>query len=200
MDDLFEQAKLFLPKYLTPSDQEQLYSEISSFSSTKPFYLPPGAVAHELLQGDGWRGFVLLDFETLDRQIVSGLILSNSCDIDPANERALPTSVLFAPLISLEKYRAMLVGAGRTTQQIDDTVDSIRSQRVTYIFYLPPGPYGPVESMVLLHDIHQQPLQRFLNGDRTRLFRLNQFGFWFLLVKLSIHFCRFQEGVRRFAS
>jgi hypothetical protein len=199
-EDIFEQIKLFLPKYLTPSEQRELFQELKSFPDNRAFYLPPGALVEELLQGDGWKGFVAINFLTLEKKTVSGLILSNSCDIDARNERTLPTSVLFAPLIALARYRQRLIDAGKTDEQADATLRSIRVQHISNLFFLPPGPYGPEESIVLLDDIHAHPLTHFLASERTLLFRLNQYGFYILLIKLSIHFSRFQEGVKRMSA
>ena len=74
---------------------------------------------------------------------------------------------------------------------------AIRDQRVTSIFHLPEGAWGP-EGIVLLGTIHAHPLDDFLAKDRTRLFTLSQYAFYIFLVKLSIHFTRMQENVRRF--
>lgn len=197
MEDFFEQIKLFLPKYLTPTEQRQLFKELSDFPNRTDIYLPAGSVTEQLLQGDGWQGFIAIRFADLARREVSGIILSNSCDIDPGNRRATPPSILFAPLISLPRYRELLLRSGQTPAQTGDTMSAIRSQKATSIFYLPNAPYGPAESIALLDDIHAHPLEDFLNRDRTRLFRLNLYGFYIFLVKLSIHFSRFQEGVKR---
>lgn len=196
--DLLAQASLYLPKYLTPAQKKDLYSELESFPAITSFYLPPGTIKEDLLQGDGWRGFLLISFETLERKVVSGLLLSNSCDIDVRNPRVSPRNLLFAPLIPLAKYETLLKAAGVSDIAIGDMLDSIRKQLITDIFYLPDAPYGPGESIVMLDNIHTQPLDVFLSADRKLLFRLNQTGFYILLIKISIHFSRFQEGVQRF--
>ena len=66
------------------------------------------------------------------------------------------------------------------------------------IFYLPSMSCGPDESIILLDGIHVQPMDMFTNDSRKRLFRLNQVAFYAFLLKLSIHFTRMQEGVKRF--
>jgi hypothetical protein len=195
-DELFEQVKLFLPKYLTPEESHILFEELRRFPEKQDFYL--SAPPEPLLQGDGWRGFVLINFETQEKKSVSGLVLSNSCDIDLSNGRALDTRILFTPLIKLSTYANLLERAGKGAQQTGDTLSAIRTQRITYIFYLPELAGVMPESMVLLDDIHTHPLRDFIERDRSRLFTLSQTGFYMLLLKLSIHFSRFQEGVRRF--
>ena len=196
-DELYEQIKLFLPKYLTPAEQNELFTELSKFPENPSMYLPDGVLSDDLLQGDGWRGFVAINFRSLERKVVSGIVLSNSCDIDITNKRALPTSVLFAPLIPLARYEQLLLGTGKTPEQVAGVLSAVRRQHVTSILYLPSAPHGPSESLVLLDDIHNHPLNDFIETSRTQLFRLNQYGFYILLIKLSIHFSRFQEGVKR---
>jgi hypothetical protein len=194
-EELFEQFKVFLPKYLTPSDARELFSELEKFPHYDNFYLlnPP----EETLQGDGWKGLVVIDFNTLTRKAVSGVVLSNSCDIDPSNPRALESRVVFCPLIRLVLYAKLLEDAGRNTQQIEATLSAIRLQKVTQLFYLPA--YGTVmeESVAVLDDIHSHPLKDFIGRERSRLFTLKMHAFYIFVIKLSIHFTRLREEVNR---
>lgn len=199
MTDIFERAKLYLPKYLTPAQQKELWEELRRFPTVRSFYLPTDD-DRRVLQGDGWHGLVVINFDSMQRRTVAGLVVSNSCDIAPENQSALATNVVFAPLISLSRYREALEKAGQTATQVADVVDTIRRQEVTYLFHLPEGPYGVNESVVCFDDLHSHPAHHFLSNERTRLFRLSQVAFYVLLLKLSIHFCRFQEGVPRFAA
>jgi hypothetical protein len=42
------------------------------------------------------------------------------------------------------------------------------------------------------------PLHAFSeDGERRKLVTLNQLGFYLFVLKLSIHFCRFAEGISR---
>jgi hypothetical protein len=197
-DELLEQAGIFLPDYLTPQNRERLHEQIRQFPNND-FYLPPSATGPEILQGDGWRGFIALNFYTGQQRETSGLVISNSCDVAPENPRPLPPNFLFAPLVSVHRYSEVLLHAGQTPDQITSLLASIRLQRVTNIFYLPSLPYGPEEALVVLDDIHPHPVPDFLQRGRQRLFRLDQFAFYLLLLKLSIHFCRSYEGVPRYA-
>jgi hypothetical protein len=143
----------------------------------------------------GGRGSIAIDFVTGSRKEVSGVILSNSCDIAEENERALPVNILFAPLIQLERYTTVLRSIGKNDEQIEKTVQNIKKQYVTSIFYVPQNVGSIEESIILLDDIHTQPLHDFLGRSRTSLFTLNQYAFYIFLIKLSIHFSRF--GRRR---
>jgi len=197
--DIFEQIKLYLPKYLTPTQTEDLYEELKKFPDFTTYYWDSDEFREQLLQGDGWRGFVVIDFGTGDRKSVSGMIVSNSCDIAMENARYYPVNILFAPLIKLEGYLDRLREAGRTNTQIESVAGNIRKQRCTNIFYLPGCPGSLQESMILLDDIHAHPLQDFLGRERLSLFTLSQPAFYIFLLKLSIHLCRFREDVRRFS-
>ena len=199
-DDIFEQIRLFLPKYLTPEQTRDLFAELSRFPDITSFYLNREDLSGELLQGDGWRGFIAIDFSTGNRKAVSGVIISNSCDISPENTRDRPVNVLFAPLIDLMRYAAILQSVGKTEGQIENVLREIRRQRVTSIFYLPHCPGTIQESIILFDDLHAHPLTDFLHRERTAIFKLNQTAFYIFLIKLSIHFSRFQEGVQRFSA
>lgn len=198
--ELFEQIRTFLPKYLTPAEKDDLFEELKRFPDNASFYFDREGLRGELLQGDGWRGFVAIDFLTGNRKTISGVILSNSCDIDSVNVKAFPVNVLFAPIIKLGKYVEKLGAEGKKEDQIQSLLATIRKQRVTNIFYLPLCPGVIEEGFILMDDIHAHPLSDFLTRDRQPLFKLNQFFFYFFIIKLSIHFCRFQEEVHQFAS
>jgi len=194
---LFEDIKRYLPKYLSPGDSSELFAQLASYPrATSPFYLQGVVLPDEPLQGDGWRGFVAIDFQTADRKEVSGVVISNSCDIDPANRRDRAVNILFSPLIALSKYVDLLRQV-KTNAQIENVLTAIRDQRMTSIFHLPADAWGP-EGIVLLDTIHAQPLDHFLAKERARLFTLSQYAFYIFLMKLSIHFTRMQEDVRRF--
>jgi hypothetical protein len=190
----FEQAQVFLPKYLSPEDQRELYSELQQFPEKLNYYLSRNAFPNNVLQGDGWRGFVVIDFETSDRKNLSAVVISNSCDIDPANQGDSPRKILFAPIVGVEPLSRLFVGS---EGQITDKVAAVRQQKITTMFYLPELPGVMQESVALLDDIHQQPLGRFLEGPREKIFTLSQVAFWIFLIKLSIHFTRANEGARR---
>ena len=198
--DIFEQGRLSFPPYLFAEKKRELFSELLKFPENMSFYSNREELREELLQGDGWKGFISISFQTGERKTVSGAILSNSCDIDPKNVRSLPGNILFAPLIELQKYTDVLHAIGKRDDQIKNTIMDMKRQHVTNVFYLPECPGFIPESLILLDDIHAQPLQDFIAQPRKSLFTLNMYGFYIFLIKLSIHFTRFQEGVIRSAS
>jgi len=148
--------------------------------------------------GDGWQGFIAINFHTGQRKDVSGVILSNSCDVSTDNSRSLPVNIVFAPLVSLSQYEQLLLANGKSSAQVGSQFNEIRNQKVTSMFYLPRLSGVIEESIILLDDIHVHPLRDFLEVSHEPLFQLNQFAFYLFLIKLSIHFCRFQEDIQRF--
>lgn len=173
--EFLEQIRLLLPKYLTPTERDDLFEELKRFPDNTSFYFDRKDLREELLQGDGWQGFVAIDFLTGNRKVVSGVILSNSCDIDSKNVKAFPVNILFAPIIKLARFIERLRSQGKKEDQIQGLLATIRRQRVSNIFYLPPSPGFREESFVLLDNIHAHRLSDFLGKQRTALFKLNQF-------------------------
>jgi hypothetical protein len=195
-ETLFELIRVFLPPYLSPTNGQKLFDALKQFPDNKDFYYqnPPP----ELLQGDGWRGLVVLNFDTAEKKTVSGVIMSNSCDIDVRNPRALEVRILFAPLLRIATYEKMLTDSGRSAEQIAATLSDVRKQRVTNIFYLPELPRQIEESIIVLDDVHAHPVKDFATmKEKSRLFSLNMYAFYLFIMKLSIHLCRFQEGTER---
>lgn len=152
--------------------------------------------AEDMLQGDGWRGFQLFSFASGNRTTVRGIVLSNSCDISPENERVLPPNVTFAPIVKLSKVKARFEERALDALQIESRLQAIRSQSVTSVFYLPAE--GPLEEehVALLDDLHSMPVDAFRHAA-TKLFTLSMAGFYLFVFKLSVHFCRLQENIDR---
>jgi hypothetical protein len=185
----------YLPEYLSPGDKNKLISGLKDFPENFQYYLN-NKFMKDALQGDLWSDFTVVDFESGKRKSVKGIIISNSCDIDSSNTRAMPVSVTFVPLINLNKLKEFLEHH-RGEKQAASMIDDIVSQRSTSFFYLPAG-YGVEEDLVAyLNDIHAIPIPSFTR-QANKITTLSQQGFYIFLLKLSIHFCRFQEGVSRF--
>jgi hypothetical protein len=189
-----EQIQDHIPRYLTLDKQRELAAELSNFRD-RPYYTRQHA--GEMLQGDGWSSIEIVRFENRERAKIGGILLSNSCDIEPTNRRDFPSRIVFAPLVKLSAYEE------RLKWRIDDQVianklDAIRAQHVSSIFYLPAGGQLESEHIAILDDLHTIPLEVFTaETKREKLFTLGQMGFYLFLMKLSIHFCRFQENIIR---
>lgn len=182
------------PHYLTNPQAERLAAEFAQYESANYY---TRLRADELLQGDGWSGLDIVDVRNGNRTRVRGITLSNSCDIDRNNRRAMPPHVVFAPLIKLQSFEGRLRAAGLAADKIDDKISAIRKQHITSVFYLPMGANLAEDHIALLDDLHTVPLEMFLSADQPKLFTLSQVGFYLFIIKLSIHFCRFSEGIYR---
>jgi len=192
----FDQVRLYLPQYLSPERQKDLWNDLRSFPNNRSIYSTRNNDP-DCLQGDGWRGFVAIDFHSLDRKTVSGLVLSNSCDVAPRNTRATTPNITFAPLMKLQKYLTVLEQNGLNERQRMDVSTSIRKQSVTSLMHLPAIANHMEESVAIFGDVRSQPLDHFMASERSLMFRLSDFGFYLFLFKLSVHFTRMLEDVER---
>ena len=197
-----ESLKQQIPYYLTAEDRKILVDELRTISKggTADYFLSPFRDAFEadMLQGDGWRGFQLFNFETGKRRSVQGLVVSNSCDVDPSNARDMPARVIFAPLVKFADFERVLRESSIKVQQVNEKLDSIKAQKTTNMFFLPSG--GPLaeDHVVRLDDAHSMPMAAHVGvPDREKLFTLSNTGFYMLILKLSVHFCRLHEKVNR---
>lgn len=194
--DILNDVRLFLPKYLSPERQDALWKDLRSFPSNQNIYVTRKIDA-DLLQADGWRGFVAINFDTKEAKTVSGLVLSNSCDVDPANRRPLIPNITFVPLLDFGKYLQLLKDSGLTAEQLKSVEDTTRRQEVTSLLFLPAVAGVIPESVAPFGDIRSQPLDNFIASGRSLLFRMSDFGFYLFLFKLSIHFTRMMEAIER---
>jgi hypothetical protein len=185
----------YFPYYLTQERKEGLAIELSKFSDGNIDYYTD-KLPDDILQGDGWYGFEVINFADGARRKTVGVVLSNTCDISSENRRDLPVKIVFAPVIKLDRYKKILENSALTTEQIASKFAAIREQKVTTIFYLPANNALGGECIALLDDLHTMPAQAF-QGNRRKLFTLGMAGFYLFLLKLSIHFCRFHEELPR---
>lgn len=190
-----------LPYYLTAApEQKALVIELTALinGAQTGYFISKLFDPHidEMLQGDGWRGFQVFSFASGSRNFVRGIVLSNSCDVSPDNERTLPPKVAFVPIIKLSAIRARLEQRGLNPTQIESRILAIRSQSITSIFYLPAEGPLEVEYVALLDDLHSMPVDAH-HLAAEKLFTLSMAGFYLFVFKLSVHFCRLQENVDR---
>ncbi|MDD5474891.1 MAG: hypothetical protein PHU03_00075 [Syntrophales bacterium] len=186
----------YIPYYLTQEQKNNLIRALEGFPDNFMYYTR--LYPDEILQGDGWNSFELIEYSSRTLCNVRGIILSNSCDIDPDNERDLPVNIVFAPIIPLSSYIEVLENSGISRTEIDSKLDAIRKQHVYTLFYLPQGMGLDDEYIALLDDIHSMPLAVFLEkSEKIKLFTLSTSGFYLFLLKLSIRFCRFREEISR---
>jgi hypothetical protein len=193
-----------IPFYLTAEDQQVLVRELKSIASGASHsanYLLSDfndSFSEVMLQGDGWRGFQLFIFESGERRSVRGIVLSNSCDVSPENPRDVPARVVFAPLVKLSTFEALLLQSGADPAKVQTKIASIKTQKTTNVFFLPASGALTDDYIVRFDDAHSMPVAAHIGGvEREKLFTLSDTGFYMLVLKLSFHFCRLHERVNR---
>lgn len=198
MTFLPEDLKNQIPYYLTsaPAQKELIANLEAIMSGVRTGYYSSTSF-EERLQGDGWRGLPLFSFDSGKKRDVRGILLSNTCDISPENNRALPPKLVFAPIVKLSAIKARFIKNSISSSQIAGKIKAIQAQTTTSMFYLPAG--GPLkeEYVALLDDVHSVPVSAHENGNKEKLFTLSMAGFYLFAFKLSVHFCRLQENVDR---
>lgn len=186
-----------LPYYLLGDRARGFLEELKGFLEGRKVRYFSVSDEHQWLQGDGATSLPVVDVARMERSGVTGIVLSNTCDISPDNRRDLPPKVTFAPLISLPAYESALRSAGIDDGRIQAKLEDIRAQRVTNMLFLPQDGQLEVESIALLDDLHSIPNAIMPDCNEKRLFSLSQIGHYLFLFKLSVHFCRFHEGLER---
>lgn len=185
-----------IPYYLTAEQKQGLMKALSDFGkNTHNYYI--NSRMDETLQGDGWSGFDIIRLEDGQRNKIKGIILSNSCDISQENKRDIDSRIVFAPIIKLSSYVALLKQNGLQEEQIESKLQSIRQQKITTLFYLPPFDTDE-EWIAKLDDLRSIPAKLLSQSDSgNKEFTLSMFGFYLFVFKISIHFCRFHEDIIR---
>jgi len=195
-----ESIKQFLPKYLSETDQKNLLQELDSFPDNIDARFFTTTLKDEaiIFQGDGISGLQISNFPDSNIFTAKCIITANTCDIDSSNKRLFDSRLTYCPLLSLEKYVANLQNKGIAKIKINDHVSAIKSQKITQILYIPSNGKLP-ETIVFLDRINNCKVSVIdkENISENRLFTLSNYGFYMLLLKLSISFTRIGESVNR---
>lgn len=196
-----EELQKHIPYYLTAEDRATLVKELTAISQggAARYFLDPycNEFKDDMLQGDGWRGFTYYHHAEESLFKLRALILSNSCDIDPANPRELPTRVVFAPLVKLSAFQSLLEESDLSSESVAAKIASIKAQKTTNIFYLPAGGSLDEDHLVRLDEIQSIPKSSLKDNSIEKIFTLSNTGFYMLIFKISLHFCRLQEKINR---
>lgn len=195
-----ESIKQFLPKYLSETEQKKLLKEISDFPDNldSRFYTTVLKSELTIFQGDGIKGLEISNLPSYDYISAKCLITSNTCDIAPENNRLFESRLTYCPIIDLEKYISNLENQKIDSAKIDNHIRDLKAQKITQILYLPSNEKIK-ESIVFLDRINNSPTTVITKANikSKRLFTLSNYGFYMLLLKLSISFTRIGEGVNR---
>lgn len=197
-----ESFEKFLPKYLSAENYETLLQELKAFPENLDSRIYTIDLEKEIIyQGDGMKNLPIVNLMDIDQGVkrMPCLVLSNTCDMDVANKRFFPASMMYAPIVNMHKYTEILKKNGISERKIESHLENLKKQRLTQIMYLPA--YAPQieESVVFLDRILHIDNQFIKREDlnELRLFSLSDYGFYLLIFKLSVHFSRIQEKVNR---
>lgn len=204
----FSEIEKYLPQYLSKKESENLFAELKDFPENidNRIYTNYLLGNQIIYQGDGMSGLLSVSLPDTRYGRVSGMILSNTCDLDVANERLVESRLVFATIFQLEKYKNLLVRTQvetgkKTAEVIDNHIDRIKKQYISNIFYLPAWGNLEHDSIVLFDRVNNLP-NSFINKEEIsekKLFTLSDYGFYLFLYKLSIHFTRIREYIKRSA-
>lgn len=196
-----EELRKYLPKYLSEENYNNLLAELKSYPQNIDNRMYTSYLENNIVyQGDGLKEMPFADMANIEKGIkkVNCLILSNTCDMDLANSRPFPASMMYAPIISLANYTSMLRIQGINDNKIENNVLNLKQQKITQILFLPAN--SQIDDSVVFLDRIQHVDNRYVNRDtlkEKRLFSLSDYGFYMLIFKLSVHFSRIQEKVNR---
>jgi hypothetical protein len=198
-----EEIKIYLPKYLSPQSEENLFDQLKQFPENIDDRLYTSYLLEPQLiyQGDGIQGLLVVNLPDPQIRPAPGMILSNTCAIVDSNKRPFPSSLVYAPIFNLEKYQEGLLASKilKDPGQIEDHIHAIKKQRIIQIFYLPKGGALENESIVFLDRVNSCD-NSFLSKVEVkdiRLFTLSNYGLYQFIFKLSVHFTRITEGIDR---
>lgn len=195
---IHDSAELFLPKYLNAEGTKRLFEELGSFPDNLDtrMYSSVHLDKKTVFQGDVIAELPLFDLKTQRLTSRKGIIISNTCDISEDNSRRVPNFVTWAPVLSLQSYRNALTSDGH--KGVDDHIRELRLQRVTNILFLPSLP-GLDDCFVRFDMAQSFSMDCIKPADLVsqRLASFSNYGFYLLVLKLSIHFSRVMECVDR---
>jgi hypothetical protein len=202
MKESLEDFKRHLPQYLSADAQTDLFAALDQFPDNidARLYTINLRNAPTIFQGDGLPNLLVTDLPNTKIGTARVMILSNSCDMSRANQKAIPPRLIYCPLISLPKLITRLESSV-TSKAFDIAayLANVRRQRISSMFYLPKTDTLDDECVALLDRIDNCDAQSVDLDEmvRTRLFTLSDYGFYLFLFKLSVHLTRVRENVVR---
>lgn len=196
----FDDFKLYLPKYLSPEAQANLFDDLKDFpENLKRLYTGVLASEGDIFQGDGLREVLIVNLPDPSVGTGPAMVVSNTCDTSFANARLISPKFAYCPIVKLSKYIAQLRRNSIPEERINSYVNDIRRQWITSIFFLPKGGSLPDDCVALLDAINSCDVS-YLTPERVtdlRLFSLSNYGFYIFLFKLAVHLNRIRESVDR---
>lgn len=211
-----ELIKRHLPKYLTLEQQEDLFQVVKeSFPkgddpSIIYFNIPDDSYFY---QGDGlidipFASFIKGKYLT---NYFYGIVMSNTCDIAIENERLESSFIQLACIFNLADYIKELEKRNVSKNKIDSFIVDLKNNRISNLFFLPQKKVGnkillkesfvrfDINTTIPISDLNKNYNKNYINKNGDRIFSFSNYGFYLFLIKISIHYCRFREGVFRSA-
>jgi len=196
-----EDIEKYLPKYLSPENQKELYEQLKEFpNNISKIYGSDFTFNIGILQSDIVEDIPFFNLPDTNSKNTKVMVVSNSCDIDPENNRYIPPKVSYIPLISLDKFIQLLKSNNMSEERIRGTVESIKKQEKTNLFYLPKGAMIKEDSIALFENVLSINRDFFFETAQqsgSKIATLSNYGFYMFLLKLSIHFTRIKEAINR---
>lgn len=196
-----EEIKLYLPKYLSPEQTDNLLHELNQFPGNinKRLYSHPSQQREQILQGDGIRSLPVVSFPNNTIKEVPVMVISNSCDNNPENIRMYTSRICYCPLVKLNKYQERLLNLGAKRQAVEDQLKDIKNQELSQVFYLPRGASLEEEYIVFFNTILNCDTNHIFSEqlNEQKLFSLSDYGIYLFIFKLSIFMTRLNEGISR---
>lgn len=195
----FEDIKKYLPQYLSDSDAKQLFSALKDFPNNidERFYSNYSLDDNILYQGDCLKDIPAFNLPDTRTKLSQSMAISNTCDMDLSNKRLWNTRILFSQIILLEKLEKGLCQRF-PKDRVTNYINSLKKQQITNAFYLPKS--KNLDEAVAFFDYTNSFDINYIDREslkERRLVSLSNYGFYILLLKLSIHFTRVQEKVER---
>ena len=203
MSEWMEDFKTYLPKYLSVEAQEDLFAELSQFPANIDKRLYTLRLQNELniFQGDGLAALWVADLPSERIRKTRVMVLSNTCDIAPENQRLIGPRILYCPIISFPKYEHLIRAKESQLSNFNfgSHFDAIRKQRNSSMFFLPKNDKLEEDAIAMLDRINNCDAQAVDVRElvTNRLFTLSDYGFYLFLFKVSLHLTRIREGVSR---
>jgi hypothetical protein len=199
---MLDDIELYLPKYLSPGSEDNLFAELEHFPKNVDdrFYIEVNRSDELIYQGDGLTDLLLFSLPDTKSERGRAIVLSNTCDISPSNIRLYPSRFCYAPILNVRKFiEALRKKFPNGDERIGNFEASLRRQSISSAFFLPKGANLDEDSLVFFDRIISIANRKdFYQGvGRRRLFTLSNYGYYILLIKLSIHFCRMADSVDR---
>ena len=102
-----QDIQAYLPKYLSEENYRNLLKELDSFPNNIDQRMYTTSLPDNVIfQGDGYDSLPFVNLMRMEDgcKYRSGIVLSNTCDIAPENRRLYSSSIIYAPIMDLQKY------------------------------------------------------------------------------------------------